>query len=130
VPVFVTLPDSPSPEVEAWARELGAAIAAGHGGLVMSESADDARVVVRIDAVETNARVNPEPPGDGEILLMRGAILDGENSRAFSLAYRGSARPQAEALARNLRRFAAEQQAADPASPASEGEAPSKSEPD
>lgn len=130
VPVFVLLPDSPSPEVEAWARELGAAIAAGHGGLVMSESAEDARVVVRIDAVETNARVNPEPPGEGEVLVMRGAILDGESSRAFSLAYRGSARPQAEALARNLRRFAAEGQASAPEPPPADGEAGSKDEPD
>ena len=42
-------------------------------------------------------------------------LVVGESARAFNLVYRGDARPQAEALARNLRRFAAEGGAVVPA---------------
>ena len=121
IAVFVTLPEDPGPGVEDWARELRGAIAAGHGGLSIAESPDAALVVVRIDAVGTEAGVRPEPPGEGEIVVARGAIVLGETSRGFSLAYRGEARPQAEALARNLRRFAAERAADAPAVPARVG---------
>jgi hypothetical protein len=53
-------------------------------------------------------KVDPEPEGEGETSVMRGALVLGEAPREFSLAYRGDVRPQAEALARNLRAYAAE----------------------
>ena len=61
--------------------------------------------------------------GEGEVNVMRGALLVGASARAFNLVYRGEARPQAEAFARNLRRFAAETAAA-----AADAEAPEKTE--
>jgi hypothetical protein len=51
-------------------------------------------------------KFEPEPAGEGEISVMRGALVTGKTAQPFQLAYKGEARPQAEALARNLRRFA------------------------
>ena len=118
VVVHVLVPEDPDPAVEAWAQALVAAIDAGHGGLALATTPDEAVALVRIDAVETGTEVDPEPEGEGEVNVMRGALVVGETARVFNLVYRGDARPQAEALARNLRRFAAEgAAAAAPASP-------------
>jgi hypothetical protein len=108
VVVQIQVPEDPGPAVEAWAQALAAAIDAGHGGLALARTPEEAVAVVRIDAVETGAEVKPQPEGEGEVNVMRGALVVGENARAFNLVYRGDAQPQAEALARNLRRFAAE----------------------
>jgi len=112
VVVHIQVPEDRGPAVEAWAQALAAAIAGGHGGLALASTPEEAVAVVRIDAVETGAEVDPEPEGEGEVNVMRGALVVGESARAFNLVYRGDARPQAEALARNLRRFAAEGAAA------------------
>jgi hypothetical protein len=112
VVVHIQVPEDRGPAVEAWAQALAAAIAAGHGGLALASTPQEAVAVVRIDAVETGADVDPEPEGEGEVNVMRGALVVGESARAFNLVYRGDAQPQAEALARNLRRFAAEGAAA------------------
>ena len=130
VVVHVLVPEDPDPAVAAWAQALVAAINAGHGGLVLATAPDEAVALVRIDAVEEGTGVDPEPEGEGEVTVMRGALVVGESARAFNLVYRGDARPQAEALARNLRRFAAEGAAAAaapvgsdaPAAPAAEEE--------
>jgi hypothetical protein len=108
VMVYVQVADEPDPAVEAWAQDLVAAIEAGAGDLTLAPTAEEATATVRIDAVESGVEANPEPEGEGEINRMKGALVVGDSAREFSLVYRGDARPQAEALARNLRRFAAE----------------------
>ncbi len=123
VVVHIQVPEDAEPAVEAWAQALAGAINAGHGGLALAPTPEAAAAVVRIDTVEAGATVNPEPEGEGEVNVMRGALVVGESARAFNLVYRGDARPQAEALARNLRRFSAEGAAA-AAAPEESGEAP------
>jgi hypothetical protein len=112
----VLVPDGADPEAEAWGEELRQAIQAGHGDLSLAPTIDEAAVVVRVDAVETGVEASPEPEGEGEISVMRGALLVGGSAREFHLTYRGEARSQAQALARNLRSFSAEGGAA-PATP-------------
>lgn len=113
VTVHVQVPDGAGEAAQAWAQELENAISAGHGALTLSEPGD-AMVAVRVDAVETGIEegnlppnVMP-PPGEGEITVMRGALLVGVSAREFTFANRGETRSQAERLARNLRAFAAE----------------------
>ncbi len=108
IAVHVQVSEGAGSLAEAWAEELRAAVSAGHGDLSLASTPEDADVVVRIDEVETGVEVTPEPEGEGEISVMRGALVLGDSARDFSLNYRGEARPQAEALARNLRAFAAE----------------------
>jgi hypothetical protein len=91
-------------------------VTSGHGDLSLAPTAEEASVVVRIDTVENGVKVTPEPEGEGEISVMRGALVVGKSAREFHLTYRGEARPQAEALARNLRGFSAEG-GAEPATP-------------
>jgi hypothetical protein len=109
-PVFVHVQLSEGAEaaVEAWAEELRTAVTAGHGDLRLAATVEEAAVVVRIDSVDTRVKADPEPEGEGETSVMRGALVLGESAREFNLAYRGEVRPQAEALARSLRGYAAE----------------------
>jgi hypothetical protein len=123
--VHVQLAEEASAEVEAWAEELRTAVTAGHGDLRLAATPEEAAVVVRIDSVETGVKANPEPEGEGETSMMRGALVLGESAREFNLAYRGEVRPQAEALARNLRGYAAETGAT---APETEGDAPTSPE--
>ncbi len=108
IAVHVQVPEGAGSLAEAWAEELRAAVSAGHGDLSLASTPEDADVVVRIDEVETGVEVTPEPEGEGEVSVMRGALVLSESAREFSLNYRGKARLQEEALARNLRTFAAE----------------------
>ena len=108
VMVHILVPEEPAPEVQAWAQALAAAIAAGHGELALASTPEEAVAVVRIDSVRTGVEWTPEPPGEGEISVMHGAFVLGESAREFDFAYRGDTAPYAEALARNLRSFAAE----------------------
>jgi len=108
VHVHVLVPDGASPQAEAWAEDLRTAVTAGHGNLSLAASPEEAAVVVRIDTVETGVEASEEPEGEGELSVMRGALVVGESAREFHLMYPGEARLQAEALARNLRGFAAE----------------------
>jgi hypothetical protein len=64
--------------------------------------------------------------------MMQGALVLGESAREFKLAYRGEVRPQAEALARNLRGYAAETDvgASDTPEPQDDAEAPDEPEPE
>ena len=108
VSVLVQVAEGAGPLAEAWAEELRTAVSAGHGDLSLAAAPEAAAVVVRIDKVETGVEVDSVPEGEGEISVMRGAIVVGGSAREFNLNYRGQARPQTEALARNLRGFAAE----------------------
>ena len=125
--VHVQVPEGGGPEAAAWAEELRTALREGHGDLSLAAAREDAVVVVRIDSVETGVEVDPEPEGEGETSVMKGALVLGESAREFSLAYRGDVRPQAEALARNLRAYAAE---ADPPETETVGDAEESDEPE
>ena len=127
--VLVQVADGAPPLAEAWADELRTAVMAGHGDLSLAESPEDAGVVVRIDDVETDVQVASGEEESGPISVMRGAIVVDGSARVFDLRYPGEARPQAEALARNLRGFAAEggpseEQGADGESPGEPDPAP------
>lgn len=108
VSVYVQVGDEPEPAAEAWAQALVGAIQTGQGLLTLAPTPEEATVTVRIDSVESNVEAVPEPEGEGEINRMKGALVVSGSAREFSLVYRGVAQPQAEALARNLRRFATE----------------------
>lgn len=126
VSVLVQVAEGAGPLAEAWAEDLRTAVSAGHGDLSLASAPEAAAVVVRVDRVETGVEVDPEPEGEGEISVMRGALVVGGSAREFSLAYRGEARPRAEALARNLRAFAAEGGTDEPA--AEEGDSRSETD--
>jgi len=108
VSVLVQVAEGAGPLAEAWAEELRTAVSAGHGDLSLASAPEAAALVVRIDKVQTGVEVASVPEGEGEISVMHGAIVVGGSAREFNLNYRGPARAQAEALARNLRGFAAE----------------------
>ena len=106
--VHILVAGSENPEVQAWAQELTAAIEAGQGDLALVPTPEEAEQVVLIENVETGAVASPEPSGEGPTYRMKGSLIIGDDAREFTLAYRGPVRPQAEALARNLPRFAQE----------------------
>ncbi len=126
--VHVQVPEEPEAAVEAWAQALRTAITSGQGGLTLAATPEEAGAVVLIGTVEKGAEGDPALAGEGEFHVMRFALVVGENARELSVVYRGEARPQADALARNLRRAAAEV-AAPGASPGSkEASAPHPTE--
>jgi hypothetical protein len=106
VHILVAGPDNPV--VGAWAEALAAAIEAGHGDLALVPTPEEARLVVMIEGVDSGAPAGQAPPGEGEAFVVRGSLIIGDDARDFDLAYRGDMVPQAEALARNLPRFAQE----------------------
>jgi len=130
VSVLVQVAEGAGALAEAWADELRTAVSAGHGDLSLASAPETAAVVVRIDTVETGVDVASEPEGDGEISVMRGALVVDGSAREFNLNYRGEARPQAEALARNLRAFAAEGGTDEPADEPAADEDDAESETD
>lgn len=117
--VHVQVPEEPEAAVEAWAQALRSAIVSGQGGLTLAATPEEAGAVVLIGTVEKGAEGGPAPAGEGELYVMRFALVVDDKARELSVVYRGEARPQAEALARNLRRVAAEV-ATSGASPGSE----------
>ena len=106
--VHILVAGPESPEVEAWVEALTAAIEAGHGNLALVPTPEEATSVVMIEGIDPGAPAGQEPAGEGEAFVVRGSLVIGDDARDFSLAYRGDVRPQAEALARNLPRFAQE----------------------
>ncbi|MCG6920222.1 MAG: hypothetical protein LJF15_03925 [Acidobacteria bacterium] len=122
VVVHVQVSEEAGPEAAAWAEELRTAVKEGHGDLSLASTPEEGVVVVRIDSVETGVEADPEPEGEGETTMMRFALVLGEAHREFSLAYKGDARPQAEALARNLRSLAAKADLPEPEDEADEAD--------
>ena len=108
VTVSVLVPDDAGDLAEAWAEELRIAVSGGHGDLTLAASPEEATVVVRIDGVETGEAAASGEEDGGKVSVMHGALVVGGSPREFNLNYHGEARPQAEALARNLRSFASE----------------------
>ncbi len=101
-------------------EELRKAVAAGDGGLSLAPAPDGAAVVEPVDEVPTGEDAAAVVPV--EMSIMRGALVVGGTAREFTLRYPGPARPQAEALARNLRGFAAEGGTDEPADEPAAGE--------
>jgi len=88
---------------QAWAKELRAALEARKDEFRLAKPREKAELTVRIDSVGKGQ-------GDGQV--MNGALVMGETARPFNLSYVGESRPQAEALARNLRKYADQMKAA------------------
>jgi hypothetical protein len=88
--------------VQTWAKELSAALDQRKDEFRPAKPGETAELVVRIDSVG---------PGAGGAQVMKGALVMGKASRPFNLSYPGEVAPQAEKLARNLRKYA-EQMAA------------------
>jgi hypothetical protein len=101
--LIVRVVATPGSGGDAWAKELRAAVGERTDELELAADDGAADFVVRINKVQRDAKFSPEPPGEGETLVMRGGFVRGDKTREFTLGYRGEVRPQAEALARNLR---------------------------
>jgi hypothetical protein len=85
------------PGVQAWAKELRAALETRKEEFRLAKPEEKAELSVRIDSVGAG-------PDGAEV--MNGALVMGQTTRPFNLSYKGASRPQAEALARNLRKYA------------------------
>jgi hypothetical protein len=92
---------------QTWGKELRSALEARKDEFRLAKPGETAALVVRIDSVV---------PGQGGSSVMNGALVQGGQPRPFSLNYPGEIRPQAEKLARGLRKLA-EQAKAGPAAP-------------
>jgi hypothetical protein len=91
--------------VQAWAKELRAALDRRKDEFRPAKPGESAQLVVRIDSVV---------PGVGGAQVMSGALVMGKSPRPFNLSYTGAVAPQAEKLARNLRNLAEPTKAAPP----------------
>lgn len=89
--------------VRAWAKELRAALEARKDEFRPAKKGETAELVVRIDSVGK---------GQNDLQVMVGTLLMGKSSHPFNLSYPGEVAPQAEALARNLRKYADQMKAA------------------
>ena len=97
-----TAANAPAP-VQAWAKELRAALDQRKDEFRRAKPGESAELVVRIDSVA---------PGSGGAQAMNGALVMGKSARPFNLSYPGEVAPQAEKLARNLRKLADQMKAA------------------
>lgn len=89
--------------VQAWVKELRTALEERKGEFRLAKTGETAELVVRIDSLAK---------GQDDLRVMNGAFLMGKTSRPFNLSYPGEVAPQAEKLARNLRKYADQMKAA------------------
>ena len=89
--------------VQAWVKELRAVLEARKDEFRPAKKGETAELVVRIDSVGK---------GQNDLQVMAGTLLMGKRSHPFNLSYPGETAPQAEALARNLRKYADQMKAA------------------
>lgn len=89
--------------VQAWAKELRSALDQRTDEFRRAKPGESAELVVRIESVV---------PGPDGAQAMNGALVLGKSTRPFNLSYTGEAAPQAEKLARNLRKLADQMKAA------------------
>ena len=89
--------------VQAWVKELRAALEARKDEFRPAKKGETAELVVRIDSVGK---------GQNDLQVMAGTLLMGKSSHPFNLSYPGEVAPQAETLARNLRKYADQMKAA------------------
>lgn len=101
VPMTVQVQAAANPDagVQAWVKELRAALGARKDEFRLAKAGETAELVVRIDSMGK---------GQNDLHVMNGALLMGKGSRPFNLTYPGEVAPQAEKLARNLRKYADE----------------------
>jgi hypothetical protein len=92
-------------DAKAWADELRTAVAARTDEFRAPRPGENPEVVVQIDSVG--------PTASGR--AMKGSLVVGGAPHPFSLSYAGPSKPQTEALARNLRKYADQMKAAPPA---------------
>lgn len=92
-------------DAKAWADELRTAVAARTDEFRAPRPGETPELVVQIDSV------GPTASGSA----MKGSLLVGGAPHPFSLSYAGPAKPQTEALARNLRKYADQMKAGPPA---------------
>ena len=79
VTVHIALPEDASPALEGWAQAFHTAVTTGEGSLSFATHPEAALVVVRMDEVEENAEVTPEPEGEGhKVWLALPADMEGE----------------------------------------------------
>ncbi len=88
---------------QAWVKELRAALEERKDEFRLAKTGETAELVVRIDSLAK---------GQGDLRVMNGVFLMGKTSRPFNLSYPGEVAPQAEKLARNLRKYADQMKAA------------------
>lgn len=105
-PMTVRVEVSPAADaaVQEWAKELRAALGARRDEFRLARASEAPEFVVRIDSIGKAQDGTP---------LMNGALVLGETKRPFNYGFR-DVKAQAEALARNLRRYA-DQMKANPA---------------
>ena len=89
--------------VQAWVKELRAALEARKDEFRLTKKGETAELVVRIDSLGK---------GQNDLQVMVGTLLMGKSSHPFNLSYPGEVAPQAEKLARNLRKYADQMKAA------------------
>ena len=89
--------------VQAWVKELRAALEARKDEFRPAKKGETAELVIRIDSVGK---------GQNDLQVMAGTLLMGKSSHPFNLSYPGETATQAEVLARNLRKYADQMKAA------------------
>ena len=95
--------------VQAWVKALSTALEARKDEFRLVKKGQTAELVVRIDSLGK---------GQNDVQVMNGTLLMGKVSHPFNLSYPGEVAPQAEKLARNLRKYADQLKAAPPPAPA------------
>lgn len=105
--VAVEVAPSAGPAGQQWGQELRTALETRKDEFRLARKGEKAELVVHIDSVAA-------APRGGSV--MNGSLAIAARVSPFNVTYPGEARPQAEALARNLRRFA-EQLKSAPARP-------------
>jgi len=89
--------------VQVWVKELRTALEARKDEFRPAKKGETAELVIRIDSVGK---------GQNDLQVMAGTLLMGKSSHPFNLSYPGETAPQAEKLARNLRKYADQMKAA------------------
>ena len=89
-------PPGPTPAVQAWAKELRAALEARKDEFRLARPGEKPEFVVRVDSVGKAQDGTP---------VMNGAFVLGKTTRPFTYGFT-DVRVEAEKLARNLRKFA------------------------
>jgi hypothetical protein len=85
-----------SAELEAWAKELRAALEARRGEFRLAKPAEKADFVVRLDSIGKRQDGTP---------ILNGAFVLGGTTRSFNYGF-NDVRTEAKKLARNLRKYA------------------------
>ena len=104
--VAVDVAASSGAGAHAWEKELRAALEARKDEFRLVKPGEKAELVVRVVALTK---------GQGESSVMKGVLVLGSQEKPFNLSYTTEIRPQAEGLARNLRKIVEPMRATGPA---------------